>query len=322
MKAPIALPASGELERLHERRAHYAKQSKAAGTWETYEKAWKRFETRVGTAALPAAPETVADYAIEMADAGLSPAYIAVALAAIGNRHRLANLPAPTEHPQLREILKGIARAAEVAKEAEPLMPEQLRKLVTLLRPGVIGARDLALLTIGLAGGFRRSELSAMQVDWVRYDGEGYLIRLPRSKSDQEGEGHERRICPGDHFETCPVAALRAWLAAVGSKSGPVFRPFSPRHTAIARRLSERRIDEIVRGYVRLGREKFGDALFPGTRYSAHSLRAGCVTACAVHGKPEWQIREHVGHKSARTTARYIRAAKTRVSTVTKGIGL
>ncbi len=59
-----------------------------------------------------------------------------------------------------------------------------------------------------------------------------------------------------------------------------------------------------------------------GKKYSAHSLRAGLCTAAALAGKPEHEIRDHVGHKSAASTARYIRAAKVRTIGVTRGIGL
>lgn len=321
MTRAIQLPATGELERRTERREHYARASKAEGTWKVYGRAWDRFERRGGT--LPASPELVADYVISMADEGLSESYISLSLSAIAHRHRASNLPVPTEHPQLLEIVAGIRRKAPAPKEAEPLLPSQLRKLVSVLRPAPVGLRDLALLSFGIAGGFRRSELAAMELDWLRFDGKGFVVHLPRSKRDQEGEGHDRRICPGDHIETCPVHAMRSWLSSAAIESGPVFRPFTPNcKRTLDRHLSVERIDAIVRAYVRRAKGQFGDEAFPGTKYSAHSLRAGCVTACAVADKPEWQIREHVGHKSAQTTARYIRAAKLRVSTVTEGIGL
>jgi len=72
--------------------------------------------------------------------------------------------------------------------------------------------RARAVLAIGFAGAFRRSELVAIRVEGLRRDAEGIRVVIRRSKADQEGEGATVAIPHGDRLR--PVAALDAWLSA------------------------------------------------------------------------------------------------------------
>lgn len=311
------------LQERAERRLRYANKAKADGTWKVYGGHWKRFSAfcvaQGADPGPPTAPELVADYIVALREAGKAGSSLTVAVAAIAHQNRLGACPSPADHPQVQEVLSGARRLAAEAGagrgKSDPLLPEDLRRLIAHLRPGLVGVRDAALLSFGLAGGFRRDELSRIAMEDLRFEGGGIIARLRRSKTDQEGHGHERRIVKGDFLELCPVRNLETWLAASGIREGFVFRPIVGGRTVLDKPLSGRRIDQIVREYSR-------SAEIAGRRFSAHSLRSGLCTAAAMAGKPEHEIRDHVGHRSAQTTARYIRAAGRRVSTVTKGIGL
>lgn len=303
------------------RRAEFARSGKADGTWRVYDRAWERFAgwaaKRQESPLVPAAPELVADYAIALFEQGLSGSTIRVAMSAIAHRHALQSLPTPTAHAAVAEVLAGIYRKA--GKEgrgrgaSDPLMPDGIRRIVGKLKPGLTGTRDLALITFGFASGFRRSELVRITVEDLTFEGDvAVVVRLQWSKRDQEGKGHSRRIVRGDHPELCPVANLKLWLAASGIRSGALFRGIV-KNRVQPEALSARRVDEIVRQAAR--------AVELG-HFSSHSLRSGLLTAAAIAGKQEWEMREHVDHKSAASTARYIRTARVRTSTLTKGIGL
>jgi integrase len=310
------------------RRREYAARAKADGTWAVYDGHWRRFgafaATRSRDAGPPVEPGLVADYVIFLREQGKASSTLKVALAAIAHRCRLAGAPSPTEHPQVAEVLAGAVRLAARAGAgrgaADPLLPADIRSFISELKAGIVGQRDMALLTFGLAGGFRREELCRLKLENLRFDADGILVTLPWSKTDQAGEGHVRRIARGDSAELCPVSNLQTWLAATGITEGPLFRPIY-QGKVIARSLSPRRVDQIIREYTQRVMAAHPGALL-GRRYSAHSLRSGLCTAAALAGKAEHEIRDHVGHKSAATTARYIRAARVRTSGVTKGIGL
>src|SRR5205823_5956726 len=89
----------------------------------------------------------------------------------------------------------------------------------------LLGVRDRALLLVGFAGAFRRSELVAVDVSDLRFGTEGLLITIRRSKTDQEGSGRDVAIPHGAYELTCPVRAMRQWLDSAGIAEGPVFRP-------------------------------------------------------------------------------------------------
>jgi integrase len=303
-----------------ERRAEFARGGKADGTWLVYDRAWARFEAwaaaRGEPTPLPASPELVADYAIALFEQGLCGSTIRVVMSAIAHRHALRALPTPTAHSAVAEVLAGIYRKA--GKEgrgrgaSDPLMPDDIRRMIAKLPTGLTGTRDLALLTFGFATGFRRSELVRITVEDLTFEGDAVIVFLSWSKRDQVGEGHRRRIVRGDHAELCPVQNLRLWLAASGIRTGALFRGIL-RERVQDKALSPRRVDEIVRRAAR--------AIDLG-HFSSHSLRSGLCTAAAIAGKQQWEIQEHVAHKSPASTARYIRVAKVHVSTLTKGIGL
>ena len=84
--------------------------------------------------------------------------------------------------------------------------------------------RDRAILLLGFAGAFRRSELVALNVEDIEETPEGMLVMLRRSKTDQEGLGQVVAITYGTREKTCPVRALKAWLALSQICDGPLFR--------------------------------------------------------------------------------------------------
>jgi len=53
----------------------------------------------------------------------------------------------------------------------------------------LIGTRDRAILLLGFAGAFRRSELVGLDVRDLEFCPEGLRVTLRRSKTDQEGVG-------------------------------------------------------------------------------------------------------------------------------------
>ena len=109
------------------------------------------------------------------------------------------------------EILKGIKRTVGTAQPGkEPLFTVDLRKMIAALPANLLGARDRALLVMGFAGGFRRSELAALDVADVAETDDGLVLSLRRSKTDQEMQGSKVALPWGSHPETYPVRSYRA----------------------------------------------------------------------------------------------------------------
>jgi integrase len=281
----------------------YAAQAKAQATRKAYKVSWGVFvawcEER-GVSALPADPGTVALYLSAMAESGRRLATIQKALAALVEAQRAAGFPSPRGDARVREVMKGIRRSLGVApSQKEPISPSELRAMVRSRPETLQGLRDRALLLLGFAGAFRRSELVSLDVDDLLWGEDGLTVNLRRSKTDQEGEGRKVGIPFGSTPESCPVEALRRWLEEANVTEGPLFRPVKGRKVG-AERLSDKAVARLVKRAAQ-------DAGLDPSRLSGHSLRSGLATAAAKAGKSERSIMAQTGHRSAQTVRRYIR---------------
>ena len=174
-------------------------------------------------APLPAGPETTAAYLAHLATKGLSVSTIGQRAAAIRYMHTLANHETPTGGGEVRATLSGIRRTIGTAPEKKTAATADIVKAMLAQCPDtLIGKRDRALLALGFAGAFRRSELVALGVADLTEVPDGLRVLVRRSKTDQEGQGQEISILRG--VRICPVEAVQVWLTAGGITSGPVFR--------------------------------------------------------------------------------------------------
>ena len=175
--------------------------------------------------------------------------------------------------------------------------------------------RNRSVLTLGLAGGFRRSELIGLDVDDLEFVDEGVIVTVRCSKTDQEGRGHRKGIPHGQHDLTCPVKALLAWLDAAEISAGPVYRTIDIRDHVHERRASDQIVNRAVKAVAKF-------AGLDVSLYSAHSLRAGLVTAASRVGKRTDRIMDQTGHRSERMVREYVREGELFTDNAADGIGL
>jgi integrase len=177
------------------------------------------------------------------------------------------------------------------------------------------GLRDRALLLLGFAGGFRRSELVALDVSDLDETEDGLRLRIRRSRGDQEAAGREVGIPRGQHPETCPVRAVRDWRQAAGILESALFRPVNRYDQLQPQRLSDKGVARIVkRAAERAGMD--------AAAYAGHSLRAGLAAAAAAGGAPERAIMKQTGHTSLVVVRRYIRAGSLFQENAAASLGL
>jgi site-specific recombinase XerD len=172
----------------------YASASRADSTLDTYVKHWNAFVawcSSHGCAALPASAQTLVVFLAARAEQGTRPATLSVALSAIAYEHERAGHPSPTDHRDVKKTWRGIRRRLGTApSKKDPLSAADLQRMMEALPPGLIGVRDRALLLLGFSGGFRRSELVALQHGHLRFAPQGLEALVERSKTDQEQRGH------------------------------------------------------------------------------------------------------------------------------------
>jgi site-specific recombinase XerD len=207
----------------------YQRASKADATVRAYTSDARTFQdwcARLGFRSLPASPEAVAAFIVSEAEAGRAASTLGRRLAAIRYAHKLAGKPDPTDDEGVRAAMKGARRKVGVAPIQKAAATAEILAALLMRTPDTLtGKRDRALLALGFAGAFRRSELVALDVEDLREDPEGLRVMVRRGKTDQEGRGFEKAIPHGRFIR--PVALVREWLDAAGITSGPVFRPVS-----------------------------------------------------------------------------------------------
>jgi integrase len=216
--------------------AGYVGASLSDNTHRAYRSDVVHFESWGGR--IPASPTTVASYLAAHAET-LSVATLVRRVATISKVHQAKDLSNPCRSELVRATLRGIKRTFGTAhREAKPLLREDLFLVLDGLGSSMKDAPDRALLLIGFAGGFRRSELVGLNWSDVERVRQGIIINLRRSKTDQESVGRKLGI-PYGRTRNCPVAALDKWKELSKIEHGPVSRR-RPRPRRLPGKIDER----------------------------------------------------------------------------------
>jgi site-specific recombinase XerD len=281
----------------------YVQASRAESTLRGYRCDWQSFEgwcKGAGVVSLPASAPAVASYLTICADSGLASGSIQRRVSAIAAWHTAAGFDSPTGKAAVKLTLAGIRRKLGTFQEGKtPTLTADICAMVAKIPNTLLGVRDRALLLVGFAGAFRRSELVALNVEDVTFTEDGLKIHIRKSKTDQEGAGQFIGIAHGTAL--CPVRALKAWLSAATITEGAIFRRVR-RYGFVKGRMG----DQVVAVTVKTYAEAAG--LDPA-KYAGHSLRAGLVTQAAINGVPEHAIMRQTRHKSTDMLRKYIREA-------------
>jgi len=304
-----------DLGRLRRIGAEHVARAGASNTDRAYLGHWRRWVAwceRHGFGVSPVRGEVVVLYLTYLGERRYAESTVRGALAAIRHgaliREGARNGSMAVEVGRcLRSVCRLVARAAD---RSSPLRAGRLAELVGLVEgyratgvwqgagkvpvwlremEGRRWARDKALLLMGWGMAWRRSELAGMDWESVNFVEGGVLVHLSRSKRDQLARGTWTGVEVGSGAATCPVAALAAWQAACGKRSGAVWRGLD-RWGHMRGRMSDRGIGLVVQRYG-------GLVARDGDVFSAHSLRAGWATDMLALGVPEPVVMGHMRHR-------------------------
>ena len=289
------------------------KNSKAANTLRAYKADFKDFSVfcvKNGLSSMPTEPKILALYLTHLS-ATSKFSTLKRRIASISVIHKLKGHYLDTKHPIIMENLHGIKRVKGTNQKAKkPILINNLKQIIHVIdrylsnnESGDVDCvipensknirnkiRDKAIILVGFAGGFRRSEIVNIDYDDVEFVSEGVKIFIKRSKTDQSGEGMIKAIPYFDNKSFCPVLALKHWIEYSEIKSGKLFD------------ISDKSISLIIKKYASLS------GLDP-SRYGGHSLRSGFATSAAESGAEERNIMAMTGHKTTQMVRRYIHEA-------------
>ena len=235
---------------------------------------------------------TVEEHLAQRRAAGLGPASLSRALAALRGLHRFL----------LEEGDVGADPTADVRPlRAPPRLPKAIdeddvaRLLDTTTGKDAASVRDRAILEVLYGTGMRVSELAGLSLSDL--GSETGLVRVL-------GKGDKERLVP---MGRCARRALDAWL---GPRGRPEFEP---------RRWARRGDSEAVFLNARGGRltrqgvwgvlKKRAGAAGLEDRVHPHVLRHSCATHMLAHGADIRVVQELLGHSSIATTQLYTKVS-------------
>ena len=272
------------------------KNSKANNTLRAYQSDYRDFSlfcSKNGLSSMPTQPKIVALYITHLSKFSKF-STLKRRIASISVIHKLKGHYLDTKHPIIMENLHGIKRTLGSRQKAKkPLLINNLKKIIKAIdEEKKERDRDRALILIGFAGGFRRSELVNILKEDVELVDEGVKILIKKSKTDQSGEGSIKAIPYFQNQEFCPVIALKRYMSLkkFNSNSEKIFK------------LSDKSVALIIKKYAQIA------GLDP-TKYAGHSLRSGFATTAAEFGAEERNIMTMTGHKTTQMVRRYIQEA-------------
>ncbi len=279
---------------------HYLQAATSDNTRKAYRSAIRQFEKWGGR--LPTDQDTVVRYLLARAES-LNSRTLDLHLTAIGQWHHYQGTVDPVKDPLVRKTMEGIRRThGQPKRKAKALRLEHIAQMVNHLRhlpDSKKKQRDIAVLLTGFFGAFRRSELVAIQVSDLVWEPEGLIIRLPRSKTDQQATGLARAL-PFGASSCCPAKAVKMWLESADIVSGPLFRPVNRWDQVQAKPLNPGAINDLLK--------VLGDAcqfdFVPDL--SSHSFRRGLSTSAARERVDFELIKKQGGWKNDATVWEYI----------------
>jgi site-specific recombinase XerD len=269
------------------------KNSKSNNTLRAYQSDFRDFSgfcAKNGLSSLPTQPKIIALYITHLSKSSKF-STLKRRIASISVIHKLKGHYLDTKHPIIMENLHGIKRTLGSRQKAKkPILINDLKLIIKAIDQDKI--RDKALILLGFAGGFRRSELVSILHEDIEFVQEGVKILIKRSKTDQSGEGTIKAIPYFDNQEFCPVITLKNYLNQKLSKNteDKVFE------------ISDKSVALIIKKYAQI-------AGLDASRYAGHSLRSGFATTAAEFGAEERNIMAMTGHKTTQMVRRYIQEA-------------
>ena len=192
--------------------------SKAQNTLRAYKADYRDFTNfciKHGFKSMPSEPKILSLYLTHLSQTSKF-STLKRRLASISVIHKLSGHYIDTKHPMITENLMGIKRVKGTHQKAKkPILINELKSIINVIDKDKNEKKRLknrALILIGFAGGFRRSELVEILYEDIDFVDEGVKIFVRRSKTDQSGEGMTKGIPYFSNSEYCPVISLKNWI--------------------------------------------------------------------------------------------------------------
>lgn len=319
-------PGALQLREDYERVRAQQDESVPRNTRRAYElefQCWISWCTRRGLRPIPADPRALVVYMRELAHSGrdsrdlqdefpkgpLKFSSIQRALGAICRLHQRNNHPSPWGMQCVVEARQALQRELGVRPNKKKAATEEiLRAIVDQIPTGTLrGARDRAMILLADKVAGRRSEVAGALVEHFEQGTDskgspGLIWFVPKSKSDQAGQGEHVPIKLVADRRYCAITALKVWAERSGIRSGPLFRGIDAHDHLYDGAITPSVVATRVKVYAQA-------AGFDPNDFGGHSLRSGRITQLAKQGETSHAIKRISRHKSTAVLEGYIQYA-------------
>jgi site-specific recombinase XerD len=263
-----------------------------------------RFCKKRRTKALPAKPETIAQFIDEVAQQNLTSASIRRKIVSIGSVHRLLELADPTKAGCVKLATRKMHRKlGRACKQAQPINREILEKMIRACSSKeptqrLRALRDKVLLMLAYDTMARRSELVSLRFEDIEHSPSSAGIYLGKSKVDQEGNG---RWLP---ISRQTLHQITEWQRAIKADDGFILRALSRR--SVSASLGSGQVSRILK---RLAvKAQLPKAV--SRNISGHSLRVGAAQDWTSRGISLPQLMILGGWEKPDTAIRYVGSSR------------
>lgn len=285
---------------LSESAKKYARLSRKEATLKSYTSDWKHFESWCNERSytpLPTTVNVVATYAAWMADEGFAANTIGKRVIVVGLAHQAVKHWNPCGDPAVKKVLSGIKNSLGGPVKKQALLNVHLRQMIETLDRGTVeGRRDFALVVLGFAGAFRRSELVSIQLNEINTQNDGLVITVPENRS--KGGSAQKKPIVATHTEYCPVRAVMAVQADLresGDATGLLFPSARKKKQPICDRYFSELLKKLA---ISIGLD--------GRNIAGHSTRRGRITQMSLDNHGLLDIKRISNHKSLQVLTGYI----------------
>ena len=259
-----------------------------------------RFCNEHSANALPARPNSVAQYICKLTESGRSSATIRRALCGLSSIHKLNRFDDPTKDPdvtlEMRRMHRKLGRSSS---QAMSINADTLERMLSITDDSIRGIRDRALLLVAYDTLCRRSELVSLQVKDVKMHtkngSEHSSILLRKSKTDQDSTGKWLHLSQRAHN------ALVEWIKKIPQEQKMLFCGLN-RSLDLSSQIGAGQINRIYKNIAR----KAGLDELTIKGISGHSMRVGAAQDLLNSGASMPIIMQRGRWSKTDTVMRYI----------------
>jgi len=284
----------------------------ARSTASGYGRDKRRFEAWAASYGVPAWPATVLTVDLYLSHVAISTEShnaTSKAHAAIAAAHRRQGHVPPTDHPKIKELMRGSQRLfGRPSDQTAPFSAEDVARLVRHLlrgRPSPLQWRTAWVSLMAFQTASRMGDLAKLAVEHLVFQRNGELeLRFPFTKTIPITKGFVVTVTPQPASDLCPVRLTADYIKTLGLSRGDRLVP------AIASRAGgvfhiRKRQTASGQALLVAMRQVLSELDLNPSQYNRHSFRRGSLLTLRDAGHSATAISERAGWSSPQQLLRY-----------------